>query len=74
MLDKQSFPWGEVQNARRINLFRWAHELTGVELKSVNGAINEDLVIEVVEKLMNIIFSNPDNTGNANENSGNSSS
>jgi len=68
MLDRQVFPWKEVQNTKRINLFQWAHELTGVEIKSVNGSVDEDLVMEVVEKLMNIIFSAPGNTENTDDN------
>jgi len=74
MLDRQAFPWKEVQDTKRLNLLRWAHELTGVDLKVVNGSISEELVLEVVEKLMHIIFSAPENTedpnGNSRKNSG----
>jgi hypothetical protein len=74
MIDKDVFPWKEVQDTKRFNLLRWTHELTGVELKIVNGSINEELVMEVVEKLMHIIFSAPDNTEIPNGNSGKNTS
>jgi hypothetical protein len=73
MLDRQAFPWKEVQDTKRLNLLRWAHELTGVDLKVVNGSISEELVLEVVEKLMHIIFSAPENTEDPNGNSGKNS-
>jgi hypothetical protein len=74
MIDRDVFPWKEVQDTKRFNLLRWAHELTGVELKIVNGSISEELVMEVVEKLMHIIFSAPDNTETPNGNSEKNSS
>ena len=73
MLDRQAFPWKEVQDTKRLNLLRWAHELTGVDLKVVNGYISEELVLEAVEKLMHIIFSAPDNMEDPNGNSGKNS-